>query len=165
MPPPIPTTAPAKRASESITEMTELVLPSDANSLGTAFGGRVMAWIDVCGAICAQRHCRQVVVTAHIDELHFHAPIKLGMIAALHSHVTAAFTHSLEVEVIVYSENPLSGERRHCCSAFLTFTALDDLGRPARVPPLACETDEERAVQAVATERRARRLEARKAAG
>ncbi len=153
----------AKRAEESVTEMTEMILPSDANALGTAFGGKVMQWIDVCAAIAAQRHCRKLVVTAHIDELHFHAPIRVGMVAVLEARVNAAFKHSMEVGVTVHSESPLTGERRHCCSAFLTFTALDDLGRPTTVPPLEATSDEERALQQAATARREQRLRNRAA--
>ncbi|AKU90071.1 acyl-CoA thioesterase [Vulgatibacter incomptus] len=153
---------PPKRASESVTEMTEIVLPSDGNALGTAFGGRVMQWIDVCAAISSMRHCRKVVVTASMDELHFHAPIKVGEVAHLRSRVNAAFRHSLEVGVEVYSEEPISGERRHTCSALLTFTALDADGRPATVPPLLAETQEDRDAQKAAADRREKRLANRK---
>src|SRR5215472_7873307 len=139
-----------KASRESVTEMTEIVLPSDGNALGSAFGGRVMQWIDVCAAIAAQRHCRKIVVTASMDELHFHAPIRVGMIAWLRARVEASFAHSLEVSVDVHSENPLTGERRRCCTALLTFAALDDHGRPAPVPPLLIESEEERARQAEA---------------
>lgn len=150
-----------KRSIESVTVMNEIVLPSDSNALGTAFGGKVMQWIDVCGAMAAQRHCRKVVVTAAIDEVHFRAPMKVGMIASMRAEVTATFARSLEVAVEVHGEDPVAGERRHCCSAFLTFTALDEHLRPTEVPPLITETAEERRRQAEARARRAHRLEAR----
>lgn len=147
-----------KTTRESVTEMTEIILPSDGNSLGSAFGGKVMQWIDICAAIAAQRHCRMAVVTASMDELHFHAPIRVGMIASLHAKVHGVFRRSLEIGVEVHSENPITGERRHCCSAFLTFVALDDAGRPAEVPPLLAETPEDSARQSEAEVRRAQRL-------
>lgn len=147
-----------KPASESMTEMTEIVLPSDGNALGTAFGGKVMQWIDVCAAISAMRHCRKIVVTASMDELHFHAPIKVGEIAHLTARVNAAFKHSLEVGVEVYSEQPVTGVRRHTCSALLTFAALDAEGATTTVRPLLPETDADRATQAAAAARREIRL-------
>src|SRR5579883_2383583 len=87
--------------TESESEMIESVLPSDANSLGSAFGGKIMQWIDLCGAIAAQRHCRRPVVTASMDDLHFHAPVKIGHWAVLRAKVVAAFTTSMEVRVTV----------------------------------------------------------------
>ena len=151
----------SKPASESLTEMTEILLPSDTNALGTAFGGKVMQWIDVCAAVAAMRHCRKPVVTASMDELHFHAPIRLGEVVHLKGRVNAAFKRSLEVGVEVFSENPITGERHHTCSALLTFAAVDGEGRPTSVPPLLLETQEERDVQAAATARRKVRLENR----
>jgi len=149
---------PPKSSRDSITEMTEIVLPSDGNALGTAFGGRVMQWIDVCAAVSAMRHCRKVVVTASMDELHFHAPIRVGDVVHLKSRVNAVFRHSLELGVEVYSENPVTGERRHTCSALLTFAALDADGKPTTVPPLEMETQQERDLQAAAAARREHRL-------
>jgi hypothetical protein len=87
----------AKSPRESEVVMTQLILPSDANNLNSAFGGKVMEWIDICGAVAAQRHCRQVVVTASMDDLHFHAPIRVGWIALLRSRVLAAFRTYLEL--------------------------------------------------------------------
>jgi acyl-CoA hydrolase len=147
-----------KRPDESITTMTEIVLPSDSNALGTAFGGRVISWVDVCGAITAQRHCRSKVVTASMDEVHFHAPIRTGMVASLRAVVTATFRRSLEVLVEVHSENPETGEKKHCCSARLTFAALDDQFQPTSVPPLIVSTEEEFELQRQAEQRRAERL-------
>lgn len=147
-----------KPASESLTEMTEIVLPSDGNALGTAFGGKVMQWIDVCAAISAMRHCRKVVVTASMDELHFHAPIKVGEVVHLTARVNAAFKRSLELGVEVYSEQPVTGVRRHTCSALLTFAALDAEGNPTTVPPLLIETEADRLTQAAAASRREQRL-------
>lgn len=152
----------AKSGAESVTEMTELILPSDGNALGTAFGGKVMQWIDVCAAIAAMRHARKVVVTASMDELHFHAPIRVGEIVHLNARVNGAFRHSLEVGVEVFSEEPISGVRRHTCSALLTFAALDAEGRPSPVAPLLLETQEDRDLQRAAERRREQRLANRK---
>jgi acyl-CoA hydrolase len=141
-----------------LTTMTEIILPSDSNALGTAFGGKVMQWIDVCAAIAAQRYCRKTVVTASMDDLHFHAPIKVGMIATLEAGVWATFKRSLEVRVEVHSENPITAERRHCCSAMLTFVALDASGKATDVPQLPLDDEEARARHKEAEERRAQRL-------
>lgn len=153
---------PPKRAEDSVTVKHEIVLPSDSNALGSAFGGCVMGWIDIGAAITAQRHCRRKVVTASMDELHFHAPIRVGMTAVIAARVTATFRHSLEVSVVVEAEDPLTGDRNHCCSALLTFTALDDDFRPTPVPPLLLETEEDRERQERAEARRAVRLKNRK---
>lgn len=151
-----------KAAADSIVEMTELVLPGDTNALGTAFGGKVMQWIDTAAAISAIRHTRKVVVTASMDELHFHASIKVGAIVHIKAKVNATFRRSLEVGVEVYSEEQLTGEIHHTCSALLTFAALDAEGRPTTVPPLAFETQEERDIQAAGEARRNQRLANRK---
>ena len=138
--------------------MTQLILPPDANNLNAAFGGKVMQWIDICGAVAAQRHCRQVVVTASMDDLHFHAPIKVGWVALLHSRVLAAFRTSMEVGVTVHAENPLTGERHLTTSALLTFVAIDKEGNRVPVPPLLLETDADRAALKEAEARRTQRL-------
>jgi acyl-CoA hydrolase len=151
----------AKSPRESRVEMTELVLPSDANPLGTVFGGKVMQWIDIAGGIAAGRHCRRPEVTASMDDLHFHAPMHVADVAVLEGRMLAAFTTSVECGVTVHSENPLTGERRLCTSAVLTFVALDDAGKPTRVPPVLPETDEEREMIAAAQARRKARLSRR----
>lgn len=147
-----------KRAKDTEVVMTQLILPPDANNLNAAFGGKVMEWIDICGAVAAQRHCRQVVVTASMDDLHFHAPIKVGWIALLHSRVLAAFRTSMEVGVTVHAENPLTGERTLTTSALLTFVAIDKDGNRVPVPPLLMETDVERESFREAETRRTQRL-------
>ena len=147
-----------KPARDTIVEMTQMILPSDANPLNAAFGGRVMEWIDICGGIAAQRHCRQTVVTASMDELHFHAPVRVGWIVTLRSRVLAAFHTSMEVGVTVQSENPLTGEKAITTSALLTFVALARDGSKVMVPPLLLETEEERQASASAHARRQERL-------
>jgi len=147
-----------KSPRESEVVMTQMILPPDANPLNAAFGGRVMEWIDVCGGISAQRHCRQVVVTASMDELHFHAPVRVGWVVTLRARVLAAFHTSMEVGVVVTSENPFSGETRITTSALLTFVAFGADGGKVRVPPLLLESEEERQAFQEAQARREKRL-------
>ena len=154
----------AKSPRESEVVMTQLILPSDANNLNSAFGGKVMEWIDICGAVAAQRHCRQVVVTASIDDLHFHSPIRVGWIAQLRARVLAAFRTSMEVGVTVHAENPLTGERSLTTSALMTFVAINQERGRVQVPPLQLETEVERVAAQEAEERRTQRMARRKEA-
>jgi acyl-CoA hydrolase len=151
----------ARPAADTQVESTHLVLPGEANAHGTAFGGQVCAWLDLACAVAAMRHCRRAVVTVSMDELVFHAPIRVGHIAIVRACVNAVFRSSLEVGAEVWSEDPLTGERRHTTTAFLTFVSLDAYGRPAAIPPLRCDTDDERRREAEAHGRRTRRLERR----
>jgi acyl-CoA hydrolase len=147
-----------KTPRESTCEMTEVVLPSDANIHGTVFGGRVMQWIDLCAAVAAGRHCRRSVVTASIDEPHFHSGIKVGHFAILSARLNGAFRTSMEISVEVVSEDPGSGERRLCTSALITFVAIAADGSPVPVPPLVPETEDDRHRMKDAEARRAARL-------
>ena len=133
-----------RTVSSSRVDMTHMVMPNDANPLGTIFGGRVMEWVDICGAIAAQRHCRTPVVLAGLDSMSFFHPIHIGEIALLTSSVNYVSSTSLEVGVKVMSENPLTGERKHTSSAYLTYVSLDATGRRQPVAPLILETDEDR---------------------
>lgn len=157
-----PVSAAAKPASASVVEMTQIVMPSDANILGTAFGGKIMEWTDLAAAVAAQRHARLPVVTASIDQLAFVAPVRIGQVAVLRGQVNAVFSTSMEVGVHVLTEDPLSGERKKCCEAFLTFVALGADGKPVPVPPLLCETPEERQREKDAGVRREARLALRR---
>ena len=134
----------AKPVSASAAEFNHLVLPPDTNALGTIFGGRIVEWIDIAAAIVASRHCRRTAVTASIDELHFLAPVTLGEIVILKASVNFVHKSSMEIGVHVESENPKTGERRKTSTAFLTFVALDENGKPTAVPELILETDEDR---------------------
>src|SRR5262245_36731010 len=116
----------ARPAASSVTTMTELVLPTHANSLGGVFGGQVLAWVDLCAAICAQRHTGRIVTTAGIDDLSFERPIKVGQVVRLTARVTAAFRTSVETMVTVEGENAMTGERWPCVTAFVTFVAVDE---------------------------------------
>jgi acyl-CoA hydrolase len=150
-----------KTPRASFTEMTELVLPQHGNVLGGAFGGTVLAWIDVCGAIAAQRHCNRVAVTAALDEVRFSERIAVGDVVVLTARVNAAFSTSLEVEVEVKVEDVLTGERRLCVDAFMTFVAVDGNGKPCRVPPLILESEDDERRASEAQDRRALRLSRR----
>ena len=133
-----------KSIEESIVEMRMLVMPNDTNPRNTVFGGVVMGWMDMAAAMCAERHSEKICVTVHIDDISFKAPIKIGD----HVSVKAAMNYigetSMVVGVKVMAENPLTKNLRHTTSAYLTFVALDDVGRPTKVPGLDLKTDEER---------------------
>jgi len=147
-----------KRASESATEMVQVVLPNDANPLGFILGGTVMHLIDIAGAIACHRHTRSLLVTAAVDDLQFLNPIKVGDLILLKARVTCTFTTSLEAQVDVYSEETLTGKRCLTSRAFLTFVAISKDGGRVPVPPLLVDTDEERKICEEAKSRREARL-------
>jgi len=147
-----------KPVAASQVEMTEIVNPGDTNPLGTAFGGHVMALIDKAAAVASIRHCRRTAVTASVDRIDFIAPVRLGMILVLLASVNQAFRTSMEVGVKVFAEDPLTGERKHACTSYATFVAVDEQGRAVRVPPLLPQTDAERRRAREAEERRRIRL-------
>ena len=149
----------SKPVSESRTEMVELILPSEANPLGTASGGNILRLIDVAAAISAMRHCRRQVVTASFDEVSFLHPVRVGDLVILKASVNYVGKTSMEVGVKVLSENPRTGEVRHTASAYTTFVALDDWGHSTQVPMLDLETDEDRRRNDQGRMRRERRLE------
>ncbi len=147
------------RESQVIT--TQLVLPNDTNQLGNLLGGTLMHWIDIAAAIAAQRHSGRVCVTASVDELNFHDPVKLGEVVTLRASVNRAFRSSMEVGVLVTALGLRGGEPRRANNAYLTFVAIDDHGRPAQVPPVVPETDEEKRRFEEALLRRQNRLQRR----
>lgn len=130
----------ARKVDDSRVTMTEFVLPNDTNTLGNLMGGRLMHLMDICAAMTAQRHTRQVCVTASVDNVAFRSPIGLGEIVILESSVNRAFNTSLEVEVNVQAENPLTGERRQANTAYFTFVAVDEEYHKTAVPPIEVET-------------------------
>lgn len=150
-----------KSQSLSVTDMTEYVLPSHANALGNVFGGQIMAWVDLCGAICAQRHSGRVAVTAFVDDLKFEQSVKVGEVVRLRACVTATFRTSMELAVIVEGEDARSGKHWPCVNALLTYVAIDDDGKPTPVPPLAMDSDAVRISQSEGEARRASRLSKR----
>lgn len=132
-----------KTPKESAVEMREMVMPNHTNPQNTVFGGTVMGWIDIAAAMVAARHCGRPVVTAHIDDIDFIAPIKVGYHVVIQASLNYVGRTSMIVGVKVTSENPYTGESRTTTKAYLTFVALDDLGRPVEVPGLVPETDDE----------------------
>jgi acyl-CoA hydrolase len=121
-------------------EMTEIILPNDANTLGNLLGGRLMHFIDLTGAMAAYRHTRCHVVTAAMDHIDFIQPVHVGDLLILKSSVNRAFTSSLEVGVKVWVENPQDGTMLHVASAYLVFVAIDREGCPQKIPQLQPET-------------------------
>ena len=144
--------------SQSVVEMNQLVLPQHTNSLGTAFGGTIMSWIDLCAAMSAQRHAREVVVTASMDQLDFLAPIRGGQLVNLRACVNFVGRTSMEVGVRIEAEDTLTGERVHAASAYLTFVALDESGSVTAVRALEPESAAEKLRWEEARARRAQRL-------
>lgn len=138
--------------------MTQLVLPSHTNSLGSIFGGTVMSWIDIAAAICAQRHSNKEVVTASIDRLDFVAPVYKGWVVNLKASVNFTSRSSMEVGVRVDAENPKTGETFHTASAYLTFVALGSNGKPIEIPHLILESEDDHRRFEAARLRREQRL-------
>jgi acyl-CoA hydrolase len=134
-----------KPVSASRSEMTEIVLPAQTNPLGKLLGGHVMHLVDMAAAMAAHRHSGSYVVTASVDHIDFRNPVSLGEIVILKSQVNRVFHTSLEVGVEVYSENVLTGEKKHTTTAYVTFVAIDEHTRkPKLVPPLIVKTEEEK---------------------
>jgi acyl-CoA hydrolase len=149
---------PSKSRSASVTEMTEYVLPQHANVGGTVFGGQIMAWVDLCAAICAQRHAAMPCVTVFVDDLWFKRPVRVGQVVRLRAEVTATFRTSMEIDVGVLGEDTITGEKWPTVECRVTFVGMGEDRKPARVPPLLLETEEDRAAQSAAEQRRRTRL-------
>lgn len=150
-----------KPVNASRSELTEIVLPNDANPLGNMLGGRVMHLIDIAGALAAGRHSNSHVVTVSVDYLDFRFPILVGEFIVLLSSVNRVFHTSMEVGVKVFSENILTGERKHTSSAYLTYVALGLDRKPHLAPQLILETEDDRRRFREAGERRRLRLATR----
>lgn len=147
-----------KKPSDSCVTMTELVLPNDTNTLNNLMGGRLMHWMDVVSAIAAQKHSNRIVVTASADNISFNHAIELGDVVTLTAKVSRAFNSSMEVYIEVYAENIPSGTKFKSHSAFFTFVAVDQGGRPIDIPELIPETEEEQELYDGALRRRQLRL-------
>jgi acyl-CoA hydrolase len=132
-----------KFAKDSVTIMTEMVLPNDTNTLNNLMGGRLMHWMDIVAAIAAQKHCNRIVVTASADNISFKEPINLGNVVTLRSQVTRAFTSSMEVFIEVTAEDIPANKKIMTHRAFFTFVAVDQNGKPIEVPEVIPETAEE----------------------
>jgi len=151
------TTLPARTVASTQSEMTEIVLPNDTNTLGNLLGGRLMHFIDLTGAIAAFRHARTYIVTAAMDHIDFVQPVHLGDLVTLRSSVNRAFNTSLEVGVKAWVEHPQTGVLRHVASAYLVFVAIDKDGHRVRVPAVLPETADEQRRYADAQLRREHR--------
>ncbi|MCU0421128.1 MAG: acyl-CoA thioesterase [Cyclobacteriaceae bacterium] len=147
-----------KTPSESLVSMTELVLPNDTNTLNNLMGGRLMHWMDIVSAIAAQKHSNRIVVTASVDNISFRHPIRLGNVVTLRAKVTRAFSSSMEVRIDVDAEDVPSGVKFDSNSAYFTFVAVDQTGRPIDVPEVEPTNEDEQALYDGALRRRQLRL-------
>lgn len=164
-PTPEPRSLEPRTVRESLSEISEMALPNDANPLGNLIGGKVMHLVDIAAAIAASRHSRHPCVTASVDHMTFLHPVHIGELVVVKASVNRAFTTSMEVGVKVIVENLRTGTVRHTSSAYLTFVALDAQGKHTRVPPVVPETEAEKRRYEAAGERRRYRLAARAQAG
>ena len=139
--------------------LSQLMHPEHANLLGNVHGGWIMKLVDEAGALACMRHAQKKVVTVAIDSMTFREPIRIGDLIILNAEVTYTGRTSMEAEVQVLAENPVTGERMHTNNAYLVYVALDDEGKPTPVPPLKAETQEEKRKITDALERQERRLQ------
>ena len=151
----------ARKVSESQITMTELVLPNHTNQLGTLFGGQLMFWIDICASLSAGKHNKRTCVTASVDRVDFHHPVKLGDAVTLVSSVNRVFNTSLEVGVKVFAQNFKEGIAEHTNSAYLTFVTVDSDGKPVKAIEALPETNDQKRRFNEALIRRENRLKSR----
>ena len=148
-----------KPISASRVTLSQLMNLEHANLLGNVHGGSIMKLADEAGALACMRHAQKKVVTVAIDSMTFRQPIRIGDLIILNAEVSYTGRTSMEAEVQVLAENPITGERTHTNTAYLVYVALDDSGRPSSVPPLKAETEDEELKMEKAKERQQRRLE------
>ena len=148
----------AKSIKESSVRLSHVMLPQDANTMGNVHGGVIMKHVDNAAAVVAIRHVRSNAVTASIDRLDFHSPVFVGNLLKLRASINYTGKTSMEIGVRVETEDLLTGEVHHTASAYLTFVALDENGRPKEIPPVIIESDKEIRRNREAVERRKRRL-------
>lgn len=148
-----------KTTDESLTIMTEMIMPNDTNPLGNLMGGNLMRWMDICGGICAAKHCESHVVTASVDNVSFQKPIAEGDVITLKAKVTRAFNTSMEVFVEVFVSHISGVNTEKSNHAYLTFVGLNEASkRPIKVPKLIPEGDDENRLYDGASRRREIRL-------
>lgn len=148
----------SKKPADSLTIMTELVLPNDTNFLGNLMGGRLMYWMDIAAGLAAQKHSNTIVVTASVDNLSFVNPIRLGNAVHIEARVTRAFNTSMEVHLEVWGEDLVKQEKYMSNAAYYTFVALDGHGKPKPVVPIIPETEKDKEMYEGALHRRQLRL-------
>lgn len=134
----------AKPICASRISIAQLMQPEHANSQGNVHGGWIMKLVDEAGALACMRHAQRRVVTVAIDSMVFRQPIRIGDLVILNAEVSYAGHTSMEAEVQVIAENPITGEQTHTNTAYLVYVALDDEGKPVPVPPLFAETENEK---------------------
>ncbi len=149
---------PSKSARNSRVTLSQLMHPEHANLLGNVHGGWIMKLVDEAGALACMRHAQKKVVTVAIDSMTFRQPIRIGDLIVLNAEVTYTGHTSMEAEVQVVAENPVTGEQTHTNTAYLVYVALDDDGHPTSVPALITETDEEKQRMEQAKKRQAHRI-------
>ena len=150
---PAPKTSNAPRIS-----IAQLMHPEHANILGNVHGGWIMKLVDEAGALACMRHAQKRVVTVAVDSMVFREPIKIGDLVTLNAEVTYTGRTSMEAEVQVIAEDPITGERTHTNTAYLVYVGLDDEGHPTPIPALITETDEEKLRMEQAKKRQAHRI-------
>ena len=133
-----------KRVSETRLRMAQIMTPSDANILGYVFGGSILAMVDLTASATAQKFAGRICVTASFDRVDFHQPVEVGNLVEMEGYVSYVGTTSLEVTIDVFATNLAKDERRHTNTARVTMVALDESGKPTKVPRLVCETREEK---------------------
>ena len=144
----------AKTPASSAVIKTEVVFPNDTNPLSILLGGRLVEWMDVAAAVCAQNHAGRICVTASIDNVSFEHPAKVGDVVFIRAAITRAFTTSMEIIVEAKAKNVFEAEQKLISTAYFTFVALDENALASRVPPVAPETGEERELYNAALERK-----------
>lgn len=152
---------PPKAMRASRVTLAQFMQPEHANPLGNVHGGWIMKLVDECGALACMRHARQRVVTVAMDRMTFRQPIKVGELVTLTAQVTYTGRTSIEAEVHVEAENPVTGERTHTNTAYVVYVALDETGSPAIVPPIFAETPEEQEKLEAGQKRQRQRLDNR----
>lgn len=150
-----------KPVSASRISLAQLMQPEHANNLGHVHGGWIMKLVDEAGALACMRHAQQRVVTVAVDRMTFRQPIRITDLVTLTAEVSYVGRTSLEAEVHVVAENPITGKRTHTNTAYLVYVALDNAGKPVPVPPLIPETEEQRQRMEEGKSRQAYRLSQR----
>lgn len=145
--------------ADSQTEMTEILLPNETNTLGRALGGTVLHWMDICAAVASMRFAGHQCVTASMDHVDFVTPIDLGEVAVIEGYVFGTGRTSIDVRVDVHAEDPIARNRRLATTSFFTFVALDSEGKPTPVPDLECPTETETELREEAIEARHEQLQ------
>ena len=133
-----------RKAAQSLTTLTDLVLPSETNPLNNLFGGELLARMDRAASIAARRHCRRITVTASVNHVAFNKSIPLGSVVTVEAKISRSFNSSMEIYLDVWVEDRERGNRSKANEAIYTFVAVDDSGRPVQVPPVLPESDLEK---------------------